>query len=80
MADKLAVTVVDVADPASNAVIVSYRTVGTVTDIIMESRDMRLELREDNCLALNFADLLSDDFLDILAHDGELLLDNRNVD
>jgi len=69
----------DFGNVARDAIVERYLTVRSVSEVIVEASHMRLELREDDCLCLYFANLLSDDLLNIFSDDSKLLLNDRHV-
>lgn len=68
----------NVGDLASDVGIESNVATGVVSDVITESRDSSLELRENDGLSLNLTDLSGDDFFHVFSNDGQLLLNDFN--
>jgi len=66
----------DVAEVASNGAVEASRVARDTVEVIPEQTKTGMELFEDNCLGLNFADLLEDDPLGHLLEDEETLLDD----
>lgn len=75
-----ALRVDEAADVACNAAIEADIPAGDMAEVIGERGEAGNELRPDNGLDFDFADLLGDDLLGELLDDRKLLLDDGDVD
>jgi len=71
----------DLAVHVGNALVVGDAVVGTrAADVLVEALEVGAHLLDDNSLELDVTDLAGDDALHELADDGQLLLDDGDLD